>query len=168
MNTSHSAQKSFEQSVHLYRPKGLIPSAPASTAAPPVPLAELALELPAVVEAATLDFPVAELLLPCPGSGVNWKVLAHAWQFGLEFAVSSAVILQARCEVNTKFVDPVRRHSHRSVSFNGEQMVITPRQVWGAHDHQPAHVAVRWYVAHFGGASWTEEPLRLHLGMADA
>jgi len=60
MNTSHSVQKSFEQSVHRYRPNGLTPSAPVSVAAPPPALVEFEFESPFVVE----------LFLPGPGGAV--------------------------------------------------------------------------------------------------
>lgn len=69
--------------MHRYRPKGLIPSAPASVVVPPVPLVEFEFESPFVVEA----------FLPGPESAVVWNVLEHAWHVGLEFAVSSTVIL---------------------------------------------------------------------------
>lgn len=78
MNTSHSTQKSFEQSVHLYRPNGLIPSVPLSIAAPPAPSAEFESELPFLVEVDPLVLLAAEAFLPDPERLVGWKILAHA------------------------------------------------------------------------------------------
>lgn len=87
MNTSHSVQKSFEQSVHRYRPRGLIPSAPVSIAAPAAPS-----ESPFIVD--VVPFALSEVFLPGPESVVSWNILEHAWHVGLELAVSSTVILQ--------------------------------------------------------------------------
>jgi len=78
MNTSHSVQKSFEQSVHLYRPKGLIPSVPVSIAAPPVPSVEFESELPFLVEVDPLVLLAPDAFLPDPGCVVGWNALAHA------------------------------------------------------------------------------------------
>jgi len=78
MNTSHSVQKSFEQSVHLYRPRGLIPSAPVSIASPPVPLVEFGPEFPFVAEVVPCALPATEFLLPGPESAVGWNILEHA------------------------------------------------------------------------------------------
>ena len=80
--------------MHLYRPKGLIPSVPESAAAPPVPPVELESELPFLVENDPLALPAVEALLPeDPECVMGWNVLAQAWHLGLEFAVSSTVIL---------------------------------------------------------------------------
>jgi hypothetical protein len=79
MNTSHSVQKSFEQSVHLYRPRGLTPSVPVSIAAPPVPSVEFESELPFLLEVDPLAIPTAEVFpLPDPEYAVVWNALAHA------------------------------------------------------------------------------------------
>ena len=75
-NTSHSVQKSFKQSVHRYRPKGLITSAPVSIAVPAAPLAEFESEFPFVAE--VLPLALSELFLPGPESVVGWNVLEHA------------------------------------------------------------------------------------------
>ena len=64
--------------MHLYRPRGLTPSAPVSIAAPPVPLVEFASEFPFVAEVDPLVFPAAGFFLPCPESVVDWNALAHA------------------------------------------------------------------------------------------
>ena len=77
-NTSHSVQKSFEQSVHRYRPRGLIPSAPVSIVAPVVPLVEFGSEFPFVAEVAPLAPPATEFLLPGPESVACWNILEHA------------------------------------------------------------------------------------------
>lgn len=70
-------QKSFEQSVHLYRPKGLIPSAPTSVAAPPVPFAEFESEFP-FVAFDPFVLPEVDAFLVSPESAAGWNGLAHA------------------------------------------------------------------------------------------
>lgn len=52
--------------------------------------------------------------------------------------------------------------------LDGEEMVIAPRQMRRADDHQPAYVAVRRDIADLRGASWTQEALALHLRVAYA
>ena len=73
-NTSHSVQKSFKQSVHRYRPRGLIPSAPVSIA---VPLVEFESEFPFVAEVIPLVLSATEFFLPGPERPVGWNVLEH-------------------------------------------------------------------------------------------
>ena len=183
-NTSHSVQKSFEQSVHRYRPKGLIPSVPISIATPVVPSAEFGPKFPFVAGVTPL---ATEFLLAGPDGVVCWNILEHAWHVGLELAVSSAVILRRDSpkekEISIRWPqqpNPTvsnrikssgmreRAHSHRSIGLDGEQMMITPRQMWGTDDHQPAHITIRWYVAYFGRTTGTQKPLRLHLRMTHA
>lgn len=84
---SHSVQKSFKQSVHRYRPRGLIPSAPVSI---DVPLVGFESEFPFVVETVPL---VLSFFLPGPESVAFWNVLEHPWHVGLELAVSSTITL---------------------------------------------------------------------------
>jgi hypothetical protein len=47
-------------------------------------------------------------------------------------------------------------------------MVITSRQMWRAHDHQPTDIAVRGDVAHLAQASRTQEALALQFRVTHA
>ena len=47
-------------------------------------------------------------------------------------------------------------------------MVVAPREVGRAHDHQPTDVAIRRDIAHLREAARTEETFALHLRMAHA
>jgi hypothetical protein len=58
-------------------------------------------------------------------------------------------------------------HLHSFIRFNREQMVVTPRQMRGAHDHEATDITIRRDIAHFCQTSRTEEPLALYFGMAD-
>ena len=75
--------------------------------------------------------------------------------------------LDCKKRVNIVFL-PSRQHLHRIIRFHREQMVVTPRQMWGAHDHQPADIAVRGDVAHLAQASGTQEALALHFRVTHA
>lgn len=55
---------------------------------------------------------------------------------------------------------------HSSIGLDGKQVMITPRKMWRAHDHQAANVTISGHVAHFGHTSWTEKALALHLRVA--
>lgn len=47
-------------------------------------------------------------------------------------------------------------------------MVITPRQMRRAYDHQPTDIAVRGDVAHLALASWAQKPLALQFRVTHA
>lgn len=59
-------------------------------------------------------------------------------------------------------------NSHSSIRLHGEQMVVAPREVRRAHDHQAANVAVSGDITHFCKTAWAEEAFAFHLRVADA
>ena len=76
--------------------------------------------------------------------------------------------LDCKMPVNLLFFFCQRNHLHRIIRFHREQMVITPCQMRGAHDHQPTDIAVRRHVAHLAHASRTQKALALHLRVTHA
>jgi len=62
----------------------------------------------------------------------------------------------------------MRNYSHGSVSLYGKQMMVTPCQVRGTDDHQPAHITIRRNIAYFGRTTGAQKPLGLHLRMTHA
>ncbi len=61
-----------------------------------------------------------------------------------------------------------KRDSHGGVRLHREEVVVAPREVGRAHDHQAADVAVGGDVAHFRKTAWAEEAFALHLRVAYA
>lgn len=53
------------------------------------------------------------------------------------------------------------QYSHSLVRLDREQVVVTPREVGRAHDHEPAYIAVRRDVAHLRAATRAQEALAL-------
>lgn len=80
---------------------------------------------------------------------------------------SILVILTARIVSMSLFLFS-RQHLHCIIGFHREQMVVTPGQMRGAHDHQPTDIAVCGDVAHLAQASGTQEALALHFRVTHA
>lgn len=56
-----------------------------------------------------------------------------------------------------------KKHEHRLIGFDREQMVITSGQVGRAHYHESADVAICRDIADLGGTPWAQEPFALEL-----
>ena len=61
-----------------------------------------------------------------------------------------------------------KQYSHSLVRLDREQVVVTPREVGRAHNHEPAYITVRRDVAHLRATARAQETLALELRVAHA
>ena len=72
------------------------------------------------------------------------------------------------CARMARRLRPRLRRLNRRIRPDREQVMIAPRQMWRAHDHEPAHIAVRRHVAHLALTPWAQEARAAQLAVAGA
>lgn len=100
----------------------------------------------------------------------HWRVLERTCA-GVAHPARIQDIVQCRtkCVINSlvhrHLSNQRTRYSHSLVRLDGEQMVVTPREMRRAHDHEPTYIAVRRDVAHFRYAPRAQKAFALELRM---